>query len=513
MDRPGYSLEAVWVETYPGVFLGANLYLPSQRKGRIPAVLIPHGHWKHGRAEDIEEYSVPRLAANLAIQGYAAVTYDMLGYNDTRALPHSFGDSATETLWAFHPLGWQLWNSIRVLDFAVSLNEVDSRRIGVTGASGGGTQSYLLAAVDPRIAASIPVNMVSATFQGDCVCEGAPGLRIDTNNIEIAAMTAPRPQLLISATGDWTKETPRLVYPAVRSVYELYGKPEAVESVQIDGPHNYNRASREAAYAFFDRHLMHGKTDHPKEFEPKEVEIEPLSAKELLLLPHTPPPGVVGDRDQLFARWKEEAEGRTQKLTQTELRHRWQAMLAARWPSGPIKSDQMDNQILISRLGVGDSIPALWYPGIHNRAVLVVHPDGAEAALETDEVKTLRATGASVLLIDVFQTGRAKEERDRGGRHFLTYNRTDDACRAQDILTALAYLHAQRPDRLELLGIGKAAVWAYMARPLVPVPVILRSEPLDWAGRDEDFQRDFFVPGIQFAGGLAAARQLNMLPS
>src|SRR5437762_8342277 len=94
--------------------------------------------------------SGPALGINLARQGYVAFAYDMVGYNDTVQTPHSFG-TPVQQLWSFGPLGLQLWNSIRALDFLESLDDVDASKLGATGASGGATQLFLLAAVDDRV--------------------------------------------------------------------------------------------------------------------------------------------------------------------------------------------------------------------------------------------------------------------------------------------------------------------------------------------------------------------------
>jgi dienelactone hydrolase len=256
LERDGYSIEKVWVETMPGYYLGGNLYRPLGRSGRLPGIVSPHGHWKRGRLEDSEHGSIPARCINLARQGFAVFAYDMVGYNDTKQTPHEFGGKR-EDLYNFGPLGLQLWNSIRAVDFLEGLADVDRERIGATGASGGGTQTFLLTAVDDRIKASVPVNMISGIMQGGSPCENAPGLRHDANNVEFGAMMAPRPMLMVAATGDWTKNTPRNEYPAVKAVYELFDMGARVESVQFDAPHNYNKDSREAMYTFFARHFLH----------------------------------------------------------------------------------------------------------------------------------------------------------------------------------------------------------------------------------------------------------------
>ena len=224
------------LETLPGFYLGGNLYRPRGTAARHPGVLKAHGHWNYGRLEHQPLAEQQTLCANLAQQGYVVFNYDMVGYNDTVQTPHSFG-GPREDLWSFGPLGLQLWNSIRALDFLQSLEDVDPDRIGMTGASGGGTQTFLLYAVDERVRCAAPVNMISGIMQGGDPCENAPGLRVGTSNVEIGAMMAPRPLLMVSATGDWTKNTPGEEFPAIRrALRSSSGRPEAVENAHFDAP-------------------------------------------------------------------------------------------------------------------------------------------------------------------------------------------------------------------------------------------------------------------------------------
>src|SRR5207247_2684471 len=191
--------------------------------GKHPAVLCPHGHWANGRffeapdaevekqikmkAEQTEEgakYPLQARCAMLARLGFVVFFYDMVGTADSKAIPHreGFKDVAAE-LRAQSFMGLQTWNSIRALDFVESLPDVDPKRIGVTGASGGGTQTFMLCAVDDRPAAAFPAVMVSTAMQGGCVCENCSYLRQDTGNVELAALFAPKP-LGMSGAHDWT---------------------------------------------------------------------------------------------------------------------------------------------------------------------------------------------------------------------------------------------------------------------------------------------------------------------
>jgi len=489
IERAGYTIEKVVVETWPGYYLGGNLYRPAHPNGKVPAVLTPHGHWTYGRLENSENFSGPALGINLARQGYVAFAYDMTGYNDTMQTAHRFG-TRTDQLWSFGPLALQLWNSTRALDFVESLPEVDRARLAVTGASGGGTQTMLLAAVDDRVSVDAPVNMVSFIMQGGCQCENAPGLRIGTSNVEIAAMMAPRPMLLVSATGDWTKNVPREEYPAIRSIYELYGHADKLAVVQYPAPHNFNRQSRESVYAFLNKHLLGG--DGQKKPEPA-VTPEPLL--DMLVWQGRSLPANALNQQQIFEQWKAGARKRMAALDASERRQAMLDIFHAEWPAN-VLGQRNGEAIVLSRPGRGDRVPGIWMDG-NGPATLVVHPEGSDAALRDARVAELRQAGRAMLLIDVFQTGRAKVERNLKGKFILTFNPSDDAYRVQDILTALEFLNNQHAGTPSLLALGKAGAWARYAKAMAPVEVALTAEPGSCPVSDEDFLRNLFVPGVQ----------------
>jgi dienelactone hydrolase len=491
IERGDYSIEKVALETMPGYYLGGNLYRPLHPPGKVPAVLTPHGHWSYGRLENSEGYSGPALGINLARQGYVAFAYDMVGYNDTLQTGHRFTSPAYQ-LWSFTPLGLQLWNSIRALDFVESLPEVDSQRMAVAGASGGATQTMLLAAVDGRVRATAPVNMVSFVMQGGCVCENAPGLRIGASNVEIAAMMAPRPMLLVSATGDWTRNVPREEYPAIRSIYELYKQPDNVSVVQFQAEHNFNRRSREAVYGFLATQFLGADSSQP--VEERGVEAEPLLDMLVWQGRRLPPNALT--QAQLFEEWKQSGRMRTAALDRAARREALLEVFHAEWP-GEVLAERAGEQIALSRSGRGDRVPGIWLPGA-GAPTLVIHPDGGAAARRDTRVAELIRAGKPVLLIDVFQTGKAVAPRDQTNKQFLsTFNATDDANRVQDILTALRFLERRDAGTPALLAIGKAGAWARYAKAMAPVDVGLTADPGSCPSSDEDFISQLFVPGVQ----------------
>jgi dienelactone hydrolase len=502
IENNGYTIEKVLLQTLPGYYLGGNLYRPLGRKGKFPGVLSAHGHWTYGRLEHQPLCSSPGRAINLAQQGYVVFAYDMVGYNDTTQTPHAFG-GPREQLWSFGPLGLQLWNSIRAVDFLQSLPDVDADKIAMTGESGGGTQTFLATAVDERIRYSVPVNMISAIMQGGSPCENAPGLRLGTSNLEIGALMAPRPMLMIAATGDWTRNTPREEYPALRSIYELYDKAAELETIQIDAPHNYNQQSREAMYRFFGKRVL-GDADE-KKFAERNIKLEKLA--DMLALEGRARPDTALGYKQLFDQWIAAATRQSEETTDPRiLRERLSLALASEWPA-KVLSERGGEKIVLSRQGRGDRVPGIWIEG-GRQAALVVHPDGADAARRSPAVRELLGKRASVLLIDAFQTGTASAPRDRSVKHFDAFNQTEDACRAQDILTALAFLKQSGYSDVRLMGIGKAAVWALFAAAVAATPVSLDADLDGFSGTDSEFVAGFFVPGIQRAGGLRAAKLL-----
>lgn len=290
VERDDYTVDKVYFESVPGHFVTGNLYLPKKPGDKMPVILCPHGHWPNGRfmllddagvkkeiatgAERFENAARSPLQARcvqLARMGCAVFHYDMLGYADSMQfadasgnLEHRHGPKekgfvsvAAESELVGH-FNLQTWNSIRALDFVLSLPGVDPARVGCTGASGGGTQTMLLSGLDERVTAAFPCVMVSTAMQGGCTCENTHHLRIHQGNIDLAALTAPRP-LGMTTANDWTKELDTKGFPDLKALYTLLGVPDKVSALfAAHFPHNYNHVSRTAMYNFYNKHFKLG---------------------------------------------------------------------------------------------------------------------------------------------------------------------------------------------------------------------------------------------------------------
>lgn len=539
IERDGYSIEKVWVETLPGFFLGGNLYCPIG-KGPFPAILNPHGHWTEGRLVDNPQGSVPARCISFARQGMIAFAYDMVGYNDTRfagspkdqpgyVVHRWFGTNQADLLWNISLMGLQTWNSLRALDFLETVPRVDRKRLGMTGASGGGTQTFMLGAIDDRLAAQAPIVMVSHTMQGGCSCENAPGLRVQYSNMEFAAAAAPRPQILVAATGDWTKATLTVEGPAIEHIYRLFGRADQFQYLRFDYGHNYNRETRETVYRFLGRTLL----NHPEDASLKELPYQKEPDASLRVFVDTEPPKAVATQAEIAQTFKNrhrdswrKAQPRSEQGLESfgrvyypVWRHTLQLEQRSSATHTHFESQTVESGILCAKLTLRrpdehESLAATFYSrsgpvaaAARKLAVLVAdpadHPSGLAGGAASETVRELTASGFAVLSVDRFTS--EPDSADVFANFYSTYNRTRLQQRVRDLVTICSAAPAFDPRgriffRVYLVGHGSAGTWALLAAPAADGVVADASE-LDWTSEETWFGKNLFCPGILALGG------------
>lgn len=363
-EMDGYAIEKVYFESLPGLFVTGSLYTPTTpltEGAKRPAVLCPHGHWANGRfyytsdaemkreiatgAERFESAARSPLQARcvqMARMGIVVFHYDMLGNADSKQISadrvHGFGNHGPNPevaagKWLLYSpvaegmlqniMGLQTLNSIQSLEFLLQRSDVDPKRISITGASGGGTQTFIASAIEPRFAGAYPVVMVSTSMQGGCTCENAVGLRVGTGNVEIAALTAPRP-LGVNAANDWTKDMAKDGFPELKKLYGLYGVPDAVTFHNaVHFPHNYNHVTRVPMYGFMNRLFGLGMEEPilEKDFQVlKDVDMTVWDEG------HPKPPAGIEFEADLLDRWAQDVKAKVDASEEVR-RVGWQTVL------------------------------------------------------------------------------------------------------------------------------------------------------------------------------------------
>jgi dienelactone hydrolase len=534
-DQGDYTVEKVYFESAPGFFVTGNLYRPKGKEGKLPGILCPHGHWTNGRFMDQGEETIRREIAagaerfenggrsvlqarcvTLARMGCVVFHYDMLGYADSQqlsmALVHQFAKQRPEMNdaknWGlFSPqaearfqsiMGLQAWNSIRGLDFLESLPDVDSARLGVTGASGGGTQTFILGAIDPRPAAVFPAVMVSTAMQGGCTCENASGLRVETGNVEIAALFAPKPMGLTGAN-DWTLEMPTKGFPELQRLYEMLGAKDRVSLKHLPHfGHNYNYVSRSAMYAFFNRYLGLGlkepvlEEDYPR-----------LTGEELTVwdASHPKPPGGDDFERELLHLWDMDAARQLDEAQETEEGRRKLIAPAVEIVVGRSLADvgrvtwdltaKNDRGSFLEMAGLlrnaqrDEVVPAVFLHPKNSKNITVIMPTPTgKAGLYTavgspvEKVRRWLDEGLTVVGLDLLYQGeslpdgqpltrtrKVKNSREAAA-YTLGYNHSVCQQRIHDLLTAISFVrnHDQAPAKLRLVAGAGAGHWAACAR-------------------------------------------------
>jgi dienelactone hydrolase len=542
IDLPEYSVEKVYFQSAPGFYVTGNLYRPKNVTGKVPGVLFAHGHWKDARLseetdaklrqeiatgqERFEQGGRSRFQAmcvQLARMGCVVWQWDMLSDSDsnqfTAEVVHRFAkqrpEMNTAMNWGLYSaqaeanlqsiMGLQTWNAVRSLDFLLSLPEVDPERTAITGASGGGTQTMLLAAIDPRIKLSFPAVMVSTGMQGGCTCENSSLLRVNTGNVEFAALFAPKPQGMTTAN-DWTKEMATKGFPELKRHYAFLGAPNEVMLHRGEHfPHNYNAVSRSAFFTWLNQYFKLG-----QKTPVLERDFTPLTREQLSVwdAQHPAPKADGPAFERQLLQWFTQdaaqqlraAAAVPENLRRTAgaavevlIGRTWAGAGDGEWQlkAKEDRGDYLEMTGLVTNRTHHEQLPVVWlYPKKSNgRAVLWLDDDG-KAALYAAEgtlkpaVRQLLAAGTIVLGADllsqgefladgraVTQTRKVANPREFAGYTF-GYNSALFAQRTQDVLTLVKFLRQGRggtqpnPTIVAVAGFGGAGPVAAAARAL-----------------------------------------------
>jgi len=294
IQREGYHIEKLYYESLPGLYVPANLYVPDNIKEPVPAVLYVCGH---ALTQKVHYQPHPAKFAQL---GFVCLIVETIQYGEVRGQHHGCYARGWFNWYSrgYTPAGVEVWNAIRGLDLLAERPEVNADKMGVTGISGGGAQSWFLAAADPRIKAAAPVCGASTleaqistwTIDGHCDCMiPINTYRIDFQNI--GALIAPRPLLIGQADRDGLNkiESVQQIYNDLKRIYELHDASEKIVYVETPGGHSYHQLSREKIFSFFMKHLM-GEDVTPG--EAGDIDLSPeslLSEEELKVYVDGPP--------------------------------------------------------------------------------------------------------------------------------------------------------------------------------------------------------------------------------
>ena len=572
VERDDYTVDKVYFESYPGLYVTGNLYRPKGKPGPHPVVLSPHGHWSEGRFYECPQSSVTEqlfvgaeryeVAARFPLQarcvqlarmGCIVFHYDMLGYADSKPITYHRAHRHTNarpelentTAWGLYTaqaelrmqsvFGMQTFNSLRACDFVAALTDADPARIGVTGASGGGTQTMILAAIDPRVSVSFPAVMVSTAMQGGCTCENACCLRVGTGNVEFAALFCPKPQG-INAADDWTVELATKGMPELKQLYKLFGAEQNVEGYPlVQFPHNYNHVSRGKMYAWMNKHFgLNYSMDALLEREFKPLTVEEMSVWNDA---HPAPPSDLAAEQRLLHAITKISEQQLSAVADSDVEHRQlvqpalETITATGWSEiGPVqrenlaKTDHGDFWVFKDILRhANQELPVIF---LHpkdgeGKVVIWTSATGKSSLVDGDqqlrpEAKQLLAAGFSIVAPDLFRQGefvasevsetrKVSNNRDFAGYTF-GYNRTLLAHRVHDLLVMMKFIQTDEhaAQSTYLLGVDGGT-------PAATVAAALAGEHLDRLVIDDgDFRfaqiqswRDpDFLPGVVKYGDL-----------
>lgn len=322
VDHPEFTVEKLHLQSRPGLYVTANLYIPKNLAAPAPAILYVcgHGNVKKNGVSYGSKTAYQHHGAWFARNGYVCLIPDTLQLGEIEGLHHG---TYREKMWWWHsrgytPAGVEAWNGIRCLDYLQSRPEVDGQRLGITGRSGGGAYSWWIAALDERIKVAVPVagitdmanHVVDGVIEGHCDCM----FMVNTQRwdfAQLAALIAPRPLLLSNSDKDsiFPLDGVQRIHAQVRRIYRLHKADDKLGLLITEGPHKDTQDLQVPAFRWFNRFLKND--DSPVEivarklFEPEQLRVfSEIPADQIntkiaeSFVPPAPAPAVPRDKEQ-----------------------------------------------------------------------------------------------------------------------------------------------------------------------------------------------------------------------
>jgi len=503
--KPGYRIEKLIFESQPQFYVTANLYMPTTGHGPYPAVLCPTGHEVGAKADQAYQ----KLLGSFATKGFVGLTWDPLGqgersqFFDPDLQASKLRDSTVEhsmlgvqALLVGDDLArYEIWDGIRALDYLVSRPEVDPKRIGVTGHSGGGTLTAYLAALDDRIQAAAPncymtswKRLLAAIGPQDAEQVMPPWLNAGLDFPDFIYALAPKPYLILSAIQDFFPISgARETYAEAKRVYTALGAADRIAMVEGDDGHGYSPLRRSAAYRWFSRFLKDSQDDGT------EPSIDVLPQEQLRCTATGQVATSLGG-ETVYTLNRKRAEmlavkspgttvvlGASRQLTGYD---KPTETSAARF-FGVIPNPQARIEKLVYQTEPGIIVPAILMIPRNGaaRKPAVIYVDGRGKNQIGDRLNSYAAQGTAVLAIDARGFGETKTPGAHGAEYqrffgdygssvtALLLGKTMVGMRAADISRAVDILSA-RPEvdasKIYVTGVGAGAVPALYAAALDP---------------------------------------------
>lgn len=373
----GVTVSRVTFNSWPGYRATAWMWQAEKPpEGKRPAMFMPHGHWAGGAIDPV----VQVRAARFARAGYVVLVPDSVHVEDTAT--------------GVNAVGAMTWNNMRAIDYLVSRPDVDAKRIGITGASGGAQQTMYLMALEDRLAAAAPVCMISYyqeildDHSAHCRCNHVPRIAAGLDQPEMCAAFAPKPVLFINVTGDWTHRFLEQGLPEIQQLYGFSGARNAVESQQFVSGHDYSAPMRARVYKFFDGLFS------PPRVEANEEGFRAFSSEALLNLGPAPR---APDRSAMAAEYAVRRP-RVEKLRELAPALPWDARGAKLTDLGAVASGSAwHGATVVGVDGVRVPVMARGVFGSEAGPITVVVSPGGRASLMLEPPAWLAAAGRAVI--------------------------------------------------------------------------------------------------------------------